>query len=269
MTLESPQTSDHPRFPHLFRPFTLKGVPLRNRVAVSAHFAGWWVDHGLPDRRVRAYLEERAKGGIGLFVIGATAPRFERRPGWMQNIDDRDRPTLPRSGRGRPPARTPALRAALPLGCRPLPGVPVVAGHPAASAIGPGYLRAGACRSRPPRSVEELESLVSAFGDWRPPARGQRRSGRPRVGLPRELPPRPVSSTPYWNQRDGRVRRPLGEPDALPGRDAPGAIRAAIGPDCPSAPPQADDRRSAGCPRRLPGVGPATGGARTGRTTST
>src|SRR2546421_8362976 len=75
-----------PRFPNLFKSFQLKNVMLRNRVCVSAHFAGWWVDGGLPSEEFVAYVEERAKGGVGLFVIGATSP--ERGSGWMENISD-------------------------------------------------------------------------------------------------------------------------------------------------------------------------------------
>jgi N,N-dimethylglycine/sarcosine dehydrogenase len=78
---------EHPRFPHLFRPLPLKGLILRNRIAVSAHFAGWWVDRGLPSEEFVAYLEERARGGIGLFVIGATSP--ERGSSWMESVDER------------------------------------------------------------------------------------------------------------------------------------------------------------------------------------
>ena len=66
--------SDHPQFPHLFRPLTIQGVTLKNRIAISAHIAGWWVDGGLPSDAFVAYVEERAKGGVGLFVIGATIP---------------------------------------------------------------------------------------------------------------------------------------------------------------------------------------------------
>src|SRR5207244_1208951 len=65
-------TPDHPVFPHLFRPYALKGVPIRNRVVISAHLAGWWVGpDGLPSDAFADYIEERAKGGVGLSVIGA------------------------------------------------------------------------------------------------------------------------------------------------------------------------------------------------------
>src|SRR5437764_13749729 len=74
------------KFPHLFKPLLLRNVTLKNRVAISAHFAGWWVDGGLPSDAFVAYLEERAKGGVGLFVIGATSP--EAGSGWVENISD-------------------------------------------------------------------------------------------------------------------------------------------------------------------------------------
>src|SRR5919205_2228736 len=76
----------HARFPHIFRPLTIKNVTLRNRIAISGHIAGWWVDRGLPSDDFVAYVEERAKGGVGLFVIGATSP--EPGSGWLENISD-------------------------------------------------------------------------------------------------------------------------------------------------------------------------------------
>ena len=78
----------HCKFPLLFRPITLKNVTLRNRIAVSAHFAGWWVTDGLPNEEFAAYIEERAKGGIGLFVIGATGPTYDAGPDWIQNTSE-------------------------------------------------------------------------------------------------------------------------------------------------------------------------------------
>src|SRR6478672_5075956 len=78
--------SPHQRFPHLFQPFFLKNIQIKNRIAISAHFAGWWVDRGLPSDEFVAYVEERAKGGVGLFVIGATSP--EPGSGWLENTSD-------------------------------------------------------------------------------------------------------------------------------------------------------------------------------------
>src|SRR6478609_1384604 len=76
----------HPHYPHIFRELDIRGVRLRNRIAISAHFAGWWVDRGLPSDAFVSYVEERAKGGVGLFVIGATSP--EPGSGWLENTSD-------------------------------------------------------------------------------------------------------------------------------------------------------------------------------------
>ena len=80
--------SPHSQFPHMFRPLTIKNVTLRNRIAISAHFAGWWVTDGLPNEDFAAYIEERAKGGVGLFVIGATGPTYDAGVDWMHNTAD-------------------------------------------------------------------------------------------------------------------------------------------------------------------------------------
>ena len=67
----------------------IKNVTFRNRIAISAHFAGWWVTDGLPNEDFAAYIEERAKGGIGLFVIGATGPTYDAGPDWMHLLTSR------------------------------------------------------------------------------------------------------------------------------------------------------------------------------------
>jgi 2,4-dienoyl-CoA reductase-like NADH-dependent reductase (Old Yellow Enzyme family) len=161
--------ADATRFPLLFSPIAVKGVELRNRVAISAHFAGWWADpEGLPTDAFRAYLEERARSGIGLFVIGATAPTRDGNPaglgyaGWLLNVDDRIIPryrmlvdTGHRHGCkvfaqlchvGDPPQLN-----ALPTGHRP--AIPRAASAPA-------------MRSAPPppvRSVAELQADVAGY----------------------------------------------------------------------------------------------------------
>ena len=78
----------HLRFPHLFNPITIKHVTLRNRIAISAHIAGWWLTDGLPNEDFAAYIEERAKGGVGLFVIGATGITYDAGPNWIHNTSD-------------------------------------------------------------------------------------------------------------------------------------------------------------------------------------
>ena len=158
----------HPQFPHLFSPIAIKGVTLKNRVAISGHFAGWWVDgEGLPNDAFRAYVEERAKGGVGLFVIGATGTRYDATPPfyptWMLNLDERIIPryrTLVDAGhrhgcavfaqlihRGDPPQP-----GAQPPGVRPAP--PRAPGAPKTR---PGV-------PPPPRSVEDLQAIAASFG---------------------------------------------------------------------------------------------------------
>src|SRR5947207_9224952 len=116
-------SSDHPKFPRLFHPLHLRNVALKNRVAVSAHFAGWWVDEGLPSDAFVSYVEERAKGGVGLFVIGATSP--ERGSGWMQSLDDRIIPRYRALAEAGHRHGTKVFAQLCHPGFRPLPGVPI------------------------------------------------------------------------------------------------------------------------------------------------
>src|SRR6476619_4850987 len=115
----------HPLFPNLFRPITLKNLTLRNRIAVSGHFAGWWVDRGLPSEAFVAYLEERAQGGVGLFVIGATSP--ERGSGWMENLSDAIIPRYRALVEAGHRHGTAVFAQLCHPGYKPLPGAPVIA----------------------------------------------------------------------------------------------------------------------------------------------
>jgi 2,4-dienoyl-CoA reductase-like NADH-dependent reductase (Old Yellow Enzyme family)/thioredoxin reductase len=148
--------NDHPHFPHLFRPYDLKGVELRNRVAISGHFAGWWVGPGgLPSDAFVAYLEERAKGGVGLFTIGATSP--EPGSGWMQNLDDAIIPRYRLLAEAGHRHGTKVFAQLCHPGFKPLPGIPIIepppAIHPPAQQV-----------PHPPVPVERLHDLVRAFG---------------------------------------------------------------------------------------------------------
>src|SRR5947199_6387281 len=115
----------HPSFPHLFTPFQIGPVTLRNRVAISAHFAGWWVDLGLPSDELVAYLEERARGGVGLFVIGATTP--EPCPGCVENVDETIVPRYQALVDAGHRHGTAVFAQLFHAGFRPLPGPPIVA----------------------------------------------------------------------------------------------------------------------------------------------
>src|SRR5438067_8607861 len=150
--------NQHPVFPHLFTSFQIGPVTLRNRVAISAHFAGWWVDRGLPSDEFVAYLEERAKGGVGLFVIGATSP--EAGSGWIENISDEIIPryrALVEAGHRHGAA---VFAQLCHPGFKPLPGTPIIEDPPGAAPTQPTWR--GADRVDP--SVTDLHRLIGAFG---------------------------------------------------------------------------------------------------------
>ncbi|MBC8484405.1 MAG: N-methylproline demethylase, partial [Actinobacteria bacterium] len=56
----------------LLEPFELGGLRLRNRIFSSSHSPGYNTD-GTPSERYVRYHEEKAKGGIGLTMIGGSS----------------------------------------------------------------------------------------------------------------------------------------------------------------------------------------------------
>lgn len=56
----------------LLQPFRLKHLTLRNRVVSTSHEPAFGED-GLPKDRYRAYHVEKARGGVGLTMIGGSA----------------------------------------------------------------------------------------------------------------------------------------------------------------------------------------------------
>lgn len=58
-----------PAFERLFTPLTLGPVTLKNRIVSPPHGTGFAED-GLPSDRQLAYYEARARGGVGLIVVG-------------------------------------------------------------------------------------------------------------------------------------------------------------------------------------------------------
>ena len=58
------------RFPHVFSPFRIGAVELRNRIFVPAHTTNYGVDH-LPSERHVHYHAEKARGGVGLIIFEA------------------------------------------------------------------------------------------------------------------------------------------------------------------------------------------------------
>src|SRR3954451_21001628 len=157
-SVEARMSDKHPRFPHLFEPVEIRGVELRNRVAVSAHFAGWWVDRGLPSDAFVAYVEERAKGGVGLFVIGATSPQAGS--GWLENLSDAIIPRYRALVEAGHRHGTAVFAQLCHPGYRPLPGAPIIDGPPSLSGTQPNYRGP----DRPILSIEDLHRLIAAFG---------------------------------------------------------------------------------------------------------
>src|SRR6187200_2931480 len=56
----------------LLSPFRLKNLTLRNRIVSTSHEPAYGED-GLPRDRYRAYHVEKARGGVGLTMIGGSA----------------------------------------------------------------------------------------------------------------------------------------------------------------------------------------------------
>src|SRR5262249_11625590 len=59
-------------FPHLFSPFRLRGIEIRNRVLSTGHDTDLG-RHGLPSEALIAYQRARARGGAGLIVVQVVA----------------------------------------------------------------------------------------------------------------------------------------------------------------------------------------------------
>jgi 2,4-dienoyl-CoA reductase-like NADH-dependent reductase (Old Yellow Enzyme family) len=60
------------RFPHLFSPFRLRGIEIRNRILSTGHDTDLG-RHGLPGEALIAYQRARAKGGAGLIIVQVVA----------------------------------------------------------------------------------------------------------------------------------------------------------------------------------------------------
>lgn len=70
----------------LLQPFTLKHLILRNRFMSSAHEPAY-TDDGFPKERYRLYHTEKAKGGIGLTMIGGSSVVSADSPQAFGNIE--------------------------------------------------------------------------------------------------------------------------------------------------------------------------------------
>ena len=59
-------------FPHLFSPFRLKGLEIRNRIFSTGHDTDM-AQGGLPTEDLIAYHRARARGGVGLIIVQVVA----------------------------------------------------------------------------------------------------------------------------------------------------------------------------------------------------
>src|SRR5439155_6646597 len=128
-------------------------------------FAGWWVKEGLPSDEFVAYVEERARGGVGLFVIGATSP--EPGSGWLENISDDVIPRYAALVEAGHRHGTAVFAQLCHPGFKPLPGTPIIAPPPQApEPKAPSPPSTAAAEPGPQRhvpTVEELHRLVRSF----------------------------------------------------------------------------------------------------------
>jgi 2,4-dienoyl-CoA reductase-like NADH-dependent reductase (Old Yellow Enzyme family) len=60
-------------YAHLLSGFDLRGVTLRNRLVFQPHFTALGGIDGMPTDDLRAYHEERARGGVGLIIMESQA----------------------------------------------------------------------------------------------------------------------------------------------------------------------------------------------------
>ncbi len=149
----------HPQFPHLFTPFRIRNMEMRNRIAISGHHAGWWVDQGMPGSEFAAYIEERARGGVGLFVIGCTSPKPGS--GWLENLSDDVIPRYQMCADAGHRHGVPIMAQLCHPGFYPLPGVPLTLPVPSAKSTQPVYR---ALNKRHVPSIDELQDMIACFG---------------------------------------------------------------------------------------------------------
>ncbi|MBI4505795.1 MAG: FAD-dependent oxidoreductase [Chloroflexi bacterium] len=214
------------RFPHLFSPFRIGDLELRNRIAMSAMGGGLSSADGRPNRRLIDYLVERARGGVALVVVEATSvlPEMRYTPRQPSLASDEVLPAWR--------ALAAAVQAA---GAK----VAIQLHHPGKAAL--GWTRGPIVAPSPipwrtvgqvPREItpEEIAALVAAFGQA---ARRAREAGSDAVeihaghGYLFEQ-----FLSPYANCRSDAYGGPL-RPRARFLLDAVTAIKTAAGADFP------------------------------------
>jgi N,N-dimethylglycine/sarcosine dehydrogenase len=148
-------------YPHLFSPITIRKLTLRNRVAISGHHAGWWLDNGMPSDEFAAYIEERSRNnGVGLFVIGCTSP-VRPTAGWLENMTDDVIPRYRKCVEAAHRHGTALIAQLGHPGFDPRPGVPLTIAPPRAKSTQPVGHPSSVQRVL---SIEELHELNAEFG---------------------------------------------------------------------------------------------------------
>lgn len=83
------------RYPHVFAPFRIGGVEIRNRIFIPGHTTNF-AENFLPTARHVAYHRERARGGVGMIIVEPL--RVHRtslgRAGGLYGADRRAKPGL-------------------------------------------------------------------------------------------------------------------------------------------------------------------------------
>ena len=80
------------RFSKLFEPGRIGGMEVKNRIVMSPMVDNFGTEDGYVTERCIAYYAERARGGAGLIVVGASTVDFPRGKGLTRNLaadDDR------------------------------------------------------------------------------------------------------------------------------------------------------------------------------------
>jgi 2,4-dienoyl-CoA reductase (NADPH2) len=64
--------SDTPRYAHLLSPGRIGSLTLRNRLCLTPMGTNLEAEDGTPGERITRFYEERAKGGVGMIIVGVT-----------------------------------------------------------------------------------------------------------------------------------------------------------------------------------------------------
>ena len=148
-----------PDYPRLFSEFSLRGVRIPNRVVFAPSHSSWTRDRfsGVFGPEALPYYLERAKGGVGLIIIGATMVHPSSRAGsaaFPQLYDDRNVAALAEIADA---VHAHGSRIAIQLYHGGMRNAPVLQQLPGADADAPWYTVAPRCsspaRCRPAKSA--------------------------------------------------------------------------------------------------------------------